>query len=490
MTKIELALTDFQFFTEHYLGLKLWECQKSWQNKVQTVMDGEYVGLQCLGPADHGKTSRVVIPLILWIWARDRKNRIILCGNTDDYSEQIGRAVMNRIDRQQKLGEDFGLKRGIKWAANEMHIERPNWEDKDPSLLCVGAGAEIQSQRADFIITDDICTRRNSRTEQQRQSLNSYFETDLGSRLDSTSGLGKGKTFIFGHRVEPSDLYGTNLGREDWVYVEDRAIVDDSQEKILCPEGHTYKKLNDKRMRDPIGFELLYQQRAAGTGKFVTRSAMESVRRADLKFANYMTPELRGQFKFTWLTLDPAFTVQRWSSYAVFMLWGMKLDGTRTLLWALRDKVVPETLHKIMEMKFRLYNPDHFCIEDNQAQTLLLSHMRRKFPEQASKFKSITTTSSNGSLEDDLCKIFEMYNHDKPIIEIPYSGPTEQAFAHAMLEEYIAYPDGKTRDILMSQYIGEKGLGLIKDEKRTGYKTPYGIMGNVARTYRRRFKLL
>ena len=422
--------------------------------------------------------------------ARDRRNRIILCGNTDDYAQQIGRAVISRIERQKALEQDFGLRQGVKWAVNEMHIERPNWEDKDPSLLCLGAGAEIQSQRADFIITDDLATRRNSRTEQQRKSISSYFFTDLASRLDKTNRVfGKGKTFVFGHRVDSNDLYVDNLGRKKWSYIEDRAIIDDTEAKILCPEGQTYDDLREMRSRDPLGFELMYQQRTASMGKFITRTAMESCRVPTLRYLQSMSPDNRSQFRFTWMSLDPAFTVTRHSSHAVFNLWGITLEGKRRLLWAFRDKLTADSLLQIMEMKFRLFMPDHFFIESNQGQVLLLPHMKRKFPDHGSRFKPVYTTNSNGSLEEEMTKLFDLYSQDKPNVEIPYAGPTEQAYAHTMLEEYCGYPDHPRRDTLMSEYIGLKGLGLLKDEMRSGTVHPYGLVGSVARKFTRRFSL-
>ena len=420
--------------------------------------------------------------------ARDRKNRIILGGNTDDYAEQIGRAIISRIERQKNLEKDYGLRQGVKWAVNEMHIERPNWEDKDPSLLCLGAGSEIQSQRADFIITDDIATRRNSRTEAQRKSISSYFFTDLASRLDKTNRIfGKGKTFVFGHRVDSNDLYIENLGRKKWSYVEDRAIIDDTEARILCPEGQTYDDLCEMRSRDPFGFELMYQQRSAAMGKFVTRTAMESCRVPNLRFLQSMTPDNRSQYRFTWLSLDPAFTVTKHSSYAVFNLWGLTHEGKRRLLWAFRDRLTSESLLQIMEMKFRLFMPDHFFIESNQGQVLLLPFMRKRFPDHSSKFKGVYTTNNNGNLDNEIAKLFDLYSTEKPIVEIPYAGPTEQAYAHTMLEEYCGYPDHPRRDTLMSEYVGLKGLGMLKDEMRRGYVPSRGIMGEVARKFKQRF---
>lgn len=484
----ELALVDFQFFCERFLGIKHYACQKVWADDFQTVVDSEnFTGLQCLAPADHGKTSTVVAPGILWLLARDRNSRIGLGGSIDDYSQQIARVCMNHIERNPELEKEFGLAKGDKWAVNEFTVARDNWRERSPSVLAFGVGAEIQSQRFDWIFGDDLATRRNSRTEGQRAALRSYIMTDLNSRLDQKPGMGK--EFFWGHRVEPNDLYSENMDRTGWLYRTDKAIIDDIEKKVLCPEKWTYEKLSEKRARDPIGFELLYQQQAVATGRFITRTSMERVRVPTLRFLTSMSGENRAQFKFTWLSLDPAFTTTRWSSYAVLQMWGMTHDGKIRLIWGWREKVTPETLLPMMEMKFRLYMPDHFFIEDNAAQTMLINHMRRKFPEHTTKFKGVTTINKDGQLENEMIHLFELFNQEVPVIQIPYAGPTEQAYAHAMTEEFVAYPNGKTRDMLMSMYIGLKGLGKLANEERRGSVLPRGVMGAVADGARARFRL-
>ena len=176
MSKVaELALTDFRYFIGHYIDKKLWRCQENWADKFQTVVDSDhYKALQCLAPADHGKTSCIVVPGIIWLLARDLNTRIGMIGNTDPYAQQIVRLVIAQIERNRKLERDFGLRRGPQWSVSEgIIIERPNWDDKSASLLGVGVGADLQSQRFDYIFTDDMATRKNSRSEGQRDALRS-----------------------------------------------------------------------------------------------------------------------------------------------------------------------------------------------------------------------------------------------------------------------------------------------------------------------------
>lgn len=496
MSKIaEVALSDFAYFVGHYFDKTLWRCQLNWADKFQLVVDSDqWKGYQCLAPADHGKTSTIVTPGAIWLLARDLDTRIGIIGNTDPYAQQIVRSIMAQIDQNPKLERDFGLRRGNQWSVSEgITVERPKFDLKSPSVLGVGVGADLQSQRFDYVFTDDMATRKNSTTEAKRDWLRSYFYTDVMSRLDKTATV-KNKVFVFGHRVEPADVYEAMEGNKNWIYTCDKAIIEEPTDSnpegiILAPEGHTFEELSEQRKNDPVGFALVYQQQAVATGRFITRIAIEKCRRPELKFyTNSLPPEVRSQFKFTWISLDPAFTQNRWSSYMVMMMWGMKHDGkTRQLLWAIREKVNPETLHALMEMKFRLFRPDHFLIESNQAQLLLQTHMQKTFPNDHSKFKKVPTVNPDGKLDDELNLMFDLYQSEPPLVEIPYHGAAEQAFAHSLASELMGYPDYRYRDCMMAQYVGEKGLGLIKQETRTGY-LGRGIVGSVSSRVRRGFK--
>jgi hypothetical protein len=493
MDPAELALVDFQYFIGHYFDYRLWTWQKKLADDTQAAVESDlYFNHQFLGPADSGKSSRVVIPLVTWLLARDRNHRLILGGNKDSYIQQISHAAMRRIELSKKLQTDFGLRPSKPWSVEQWTIERPDVHERAPSVLAVGVGAEIQSQRADFVLGDDLLTRRNSRTESQRAVLNSYLETDLASRLDKTKRpIGKGKNLYYGHRVDANDGYkmreGWTSGPDAWVTRKYPAILDDAKKIILCPEATTYDTLASHRSRDLLGFQLMYQQESAQMGTFITQTSMERCRDKSLSFVQtykQISVGTGGEFKYTWLSLDPAFSQNRWSSHAVWMWWGMRADGRRQLLWGLRDKVSPESLLNICEMQFRMKMPDHFLIETNQAQVLLLPYLRKKFPDHTSKFKGVITHDNDDDLQNAIMRIFDLYAADQPQKILPFSGPTEQSFALTMTDEYCSYPEGK-RDTLMADYVGEKGLGLIKEETRTGHRTSRGIMGAVSDRYQK-----
>ena len=220
-------------------------------------------------------------------------------------------------------------------------------------------------------------------------------------------------------------------------------------------------------------------------GTFITQTSMERCRDLGLRFVQshkQITVGDAGEFKFTWMSLDPAFSNKRWSSHAVWEWWGMRQDGRRQLLWGLRDKVTPESLINITEVQFRLKFPTYFKSEANQAQILLRPLLHRSFPDHTNRFSWLSTHDNDNELQADIMRLFDLYAGETPQKILPFGGTTEQAYVLAKTSEFTSYPDGK-RDTIMCDYIGEKGLGHLKEEKRTGHRTARGIMGAVSDKY-------
>jgi hypothetical protein len=513
MTPEEFALCDLEFWCEYPTGIKLWECQRRWIHAIQWGLeDSSKQGVLILGPAACGKTSKVLIPAMRWCMARDRGARHILAGNKDDFAYQVGAAVMRPIEKNPALYRDkFGLAKGDIWSKDQYYLQRENDDDKDPSLLVVGVGSEVQSQRADILWGDDLVTRRNSASLASREKISSWFWSDFFSRLDPSreDRVVNNKIILSGHRGADGDLYAGIEDRENWVVIKDRAIVDEATKTILAPEsGKTYEDLCRMRDDDPVGFELLMQQRTVAQGIFVTRSHFERLKCPALKFHLNLEAETRKQFDLITMSLDPAFSVSKWARPAVLIVWGLKKVRSdlavtspdnlpksywrRTILYGLRDKMSPEQLMRVLEGKIRIYRPDRFFYEANQGQALLGPFVKRSFPELEAKTQGIFTVNpkargeDRGRLDEEMAGIFESMTADAApdAWQMPIGCAASQAFTNNLEEEIVNYPNWKYRDALMSTYINEKGAGLIMPDKVT-CRMGVGVVGGVSQQVRR-----
>jgi len=481
--RITRALSDFQYWCAWPMGIELWKCHKRWADEIQAVLEStDKDGILILAPPASGKTSSLCIPLLLWTLARNQNHRSIICSGKDEYAEQIGRAAARRIVRQEELQRQFNLWPGDKWSDKEYVIQRPNWKLKDASILPIGAGSEVLSQRSDLNLCDDIATKRNSHTPAQRESLKQFFWTDYNSRLDE-----HGKTVMFGHRVAADDLYQDIMDQEDFVVLTEKSIISDERKEILVPEKTTYEKLCKKRERDPVGFAMFEMQHPIEFGIYCTRAQMEALKDRSRPFYNNLTDEVRANYETISFSCDPAFSTNKHSKYTVIQLWGHTPGQRRDLLYGFRGFTGPEQLLEILQAKIRIYRPNKVFIEGNAAQVLLIVPLRREFPHIATDINPVFTTNPKGQLDVDLGKLLELPAKGNSIITLPYGDAPAQAFVDNMIEEVLAAGTSRYTDTLMAWYINEKGMGNLKDNERRCHFPPGGVVGAVARIGRGRF---
>ena len=501
----ELALTDLAFFASEYpLNLRLWEVQKFICDAIQQLLEtpaegqpGHKLGLIVMGPPDIGKTSRVSVPLIPWLLARNKSFRVIVASAKDNYAQQITGSAARRIESNHALQEDFGVRPAwnSKWADDEYHVQRPNQEDKDASILAVGAQSEIISQRGDLLLCDDLCTKRNSVSEAQRQALKTWFDTDFDSRLDRPHG----KIVVLGHSVHKADLYGELLKREDWMKLELKAIVSDLERAVLVPEKQNYEALCRKRANDFAGFNMFHQQQPMEDGIYVSLRACEGVR--DLARPLYRTipDHVRVGYQKIVLAIDPAFSENRWSKKTAITVWGYKLmtsmpiEGQpqrdpwvkRDLLDAFYEKTSPEGLEAVCIAKILAHKPDIIALESNMAQVLLVPMLKRGAPAFADRLRYEATTGKKGDVALELAGLFELVNKGIDHVSVPYADVEGRAASDSFFTELREFQGvdsrGGYKDFIMSWYIAEKAAGQLKGEEFSGFVHPTGVVGAVSR---------
>ena len=101
--------------------------------------------------------------------------------NTATQAEQFLRQIVGIIESHDMFRKVFGsLKpdQPDKWTDSIIIVNRKTFE-KDPTVVAVGTGGPILSKRADLIICDDILNKDNTRTPEQRQKVEEWFNDVL-----------------------------------------------------------------------------------------------------------------------------------------------------------------------------------------------------------------------------------------------------------------------------------------------------------------------
>lgn len=467
---VALGRADLPSFSRWPLGYtgeySLWNCQKDWQNQAQESYKAKLANpidnpfLCLLAPSEHGKTYGLDIPFILWALARNRNLRIGVVSSKDDLAANIGHGI-DRIfkTRGDKLKE-FGLVPATPWNAYTKFVERDDDKLIHPSIMFLGPDTEVQGVRFDIIFLSDFATFKNQRTPEARRKLMDWVLHSLFPRLEPW-----GHVIAEGHHVDPDDIYSEFEEAEDeWKVIKYRAIIDEPSEStggkanLLAPEQWTYKQLNRIRQRDSRVFQLIYQNVPVARTGMVSREALERGLDRGRSLQLYCTPEIRASYDKIALSIDPAFTVKRYSSYSVCLAWGITKSGHRDLLGGWRDRMLAPQLRSKIVSTIHAWDPDVVYLEANAAQIFFLQEVRAQLGTKADRVKPVYSLSNNPEESVEHLMGTFVSKVESGMVTFPYMGQDAQSLVEQLFIEITNYPTGKTSDVAMACNILENGL--------------------------------
>lgn len=477
---VRLSRASLPAFSRWPLGLRdeyePWECQKDWMRRAQEAylakLDPKTAGdarhLCLLAPSEHGKTTAMAVPFILWLLSRNRNLRILVAGSKEDLAANVGYGIDRHFANRSEALELFGLKAGWPWNNTEKFVQRDNDNIIHPSMLFVGPEVEMQGKRADVIVLTDLATFKNCRTAESRAKLLDFIDHTLMPRLEPW-----GFILAEGHHVNHEDLYTEFECREDeWRVLRYKAILEEPSEdnhgkaKILAPEQWTYKQLSRIRARRPAVFQLIYQNVPVETKGLVNREVLEKGLDRSRPLLHTMPQELRGAYKQIAMGVDPAFSISRWSAFSACLLWGVAENGHRDLLGGWRLRLLPHLLRSKIAATIKLWRPDVCFIEANAAQVFLVADVRALLGDLGRVVRPVYTGGNNpeDTVEQavsDCVTTIETGN-----ATFPYLGADAQELTEQLFTEILNFPSGRFTDVMMAWQIMERGLKKTGAEER------------------------
>lgn len=475
---IQLGRMDLNAYTRWPLGMRedyeLWNCQKEWQVHVQNSYLGRLEDpvngkhLCILAPSEHGKTTSIAIPFVLWALSRDRNLRILIAGSKDDLAANVGFGIDRHFANKGHLMADFGLKAAWPWNANEKFVERDNDNLIHPSILCVGPESEIQGKRADILIITDIATFKNSRTIESRQKLLDWIDHTLMPRLEPW-----GFALVEGHHVHHEDLY-TELEQreEEWKVIKYKAILEEPSEtndgkaRILAPEQWTYSQLQKIRARRPAIFQLIYQNIPVETRGLVNRDILERGLDRSRPLLYSITDEIRMAYDRIVIGVDPAFSIKRYAAYSCCLIFGITKDQSWDLLGGWRSRMLPHQLRSKIVQTILAWRPHDAFVEANASQILLVQDVRGMLGSYAGVVHPVYTLGSNpeDTVEEAVSSCVNLIETGHATF--PYHGPEAQELTEQLFTEIVNFPSGRFTDTMMAFQIALRGLRKIDQQGR------------------------
>lgn len=514
-----IALEDFAFFRKRYFGRDStpWQVDAAYEilRSIESD-DREYVVMN--EPPGSGKSTLFTHDIPVWLITRNRAIRIQI----GSAGEKVAQGYVGRIKRtlerkvpQRASGEeldrgiaadavatleaDFGpfkpQGRADKWQAGTIVVQQLDGTsivDKESTVTAWGKDSTFLGERYNFIIWDDLVTRKNMKTLTSRDDTREWWDSDAETRLEP-----RGTLVLQGQRITTEDLYrycldkknidGTHRYKHVVYPSHDETKCTGEHDNIVKPWPHSclldpwrlpWKELEAKKHNNPRNFEVLYQQRDGDVpGGLAEMEWIEGGIDSDGYYAPGCLDKdrtvleapahLRGDVEhWSFVSVDPSPT--EW--------WGV--------IWWLYDPVT-KNMH-IIDIHRRRMNPEQFITWDfraNEFQGLLVGMMQDSrnlgipitdmvFEQNAAQrwflstphvqeYQRVTglrihphTTSVNkNDPKYGLESIGDLFRQGR--IRIPWKAAPTIRRVQILVEEVTRFPDFDTTDCAMSTWFAK-----------------------------------
>ena len=511
------ALEDFAFFRLRYFG----RLSTPWQERAAYEIlrhlqtdDREYVVMN--EPPGSGKSTLFTHDIPCWLIARDRTIRIQIGSRTERQARMyVGRmkrslerdaplradadslARGSAFDAVSCLQDDFGAfkpeGRSEMWRAESLVVRQLDGialDDKEATVSAWGQDSGFLGGRFDLVLWDDLVDRKNVKTEESRETIREWWDTEAETRLEPG-----GLLILQGQRIALNDLYRYCLDKKT---VEETPkyshIVYKAHDESLCTEDHSnpkpwpegclldpyripWKMLQTIQHNNPRTYAVMYQQEDGDTvGGLVDPAWIFGGTDTDGYHAPGCLDKERsvGEIPahlldgngWSFVTVDPSPT-EFWG----VIWWVYDPDSNnRYAIDIVKRRMNPEQflsidfdtlewsglLVDLHEQANDLGCPiSHVIFEINAAQRWFLSqpHAQRWMQITGQVFVPHTTSVNKADPKFGLESIGDLFRQG--FIRIPWVNPASRLKSNNLIEEATRYPDGDTTDLIMSTWFGK-----------------------------------
>ena len=377
------SLEDFQnfrdryFLTEQGIPFETAEFHHNWIKSInKALLNG---GQQMiLSPPRHGKTE-LLIHFVIWLICRNPNIRIMWVGGNEDIAMNSVMSVMDTLDQNEKLKEDFcgpggsfkpATRAGKMWSRNGFTVSTRTVSGiKSPTMIGIGRGGKILSRDCDLIIADDIEDHSSTMQPASRENTKKWWTTTLGSRKEEHTAM-----VLIGSRQHPEDLYSAILENDAWEHIVEEAhdsmctIAEFEEEEhydcMLWKDKRSFKWLMNRK-KDAMttgglkNFEMVYLNKAFNDSLrlFNPEQIQECY---DPNMALGYIP----QGSYLVAGLDPAAT-----GYQAGFLWAVETHNGEIKLTMVdlenHQGGGLEEARNLIKMWYEKYNCYHWVIEEN-----------------------------------------------------------------------------------------------------------------------------
>jgi len=509
------ALEDFAVFRLRYFGRLSTEWQKRAALDVLRAVqspDREYIVINC--PPGSGKSTLFTHDITCWLIARDRTIRIMIGSRTERQARMYVGRIKKSLERDAPmradadslsagvafdavacLQDDYGSfkpeGRGDLWRAEGLvvrQLDGTSLDDKEPTASAWGMDSGFLGGRFDLVLWDDLVDRKNTKTQEGKESLREWYVTEAETRLEP------GGAFILqGQRIAHDDLYRTALDMKD---LEERPkyrhVVYKAHDEERCQQVHgpeakpwpdgclldpyrlPWKQLETIAHNTPRTYSVMYQQE---DGDIVGGLVEQEWITGGVDSQGYNAPGCLDRERdineapphlidngWSFVTVDPSPT-EWWG-----VIWWLydPATGNRYAIDLIRRKMNPEQFLSLdldtfdfsglmVDMRAQsiaLGIPiTHVIVEVNAAQRWLLQqpHIQRWQQATGITFLPHTTGINKNDPKYGVESTGDYFRQGR--IRLPYLSANARLKVSNLVTEALRYPDSDTTDMVMSVWF-------------------------------------
>ncbi len=184
---------------------------------LRLICDMEIKKLLIIGTPESAKTTWMLAYAACVIGFHPEWPGII-AAVSGPVAEKRSQALRNLIESAE-FAETFPTVRpaeGMPWKTHEWSVAeegRPHAGRLHPTVSAYGTGGSITGSRARWLIADDILDYDNTRTQHQRNLVDTWLHTSLLSRVTADTG----RVRMIGNAWHHDDAHARLRRSEDWV---------------------------------------------------------------------------------------------------------------------------------------------------------------------------------------------------------------------------------------------------------------------------------
>jgi hypothetical protein len=425
---------------------------------MEPVLDPAVKRLLVNCPPFHSKSTCVTVWSTVYELCRDpnSKTAIVSAGNklAEQFLYQISMYLTDERVYEGGAGnliQDWGPFQGDgKWRSNQLYIAGRTGASGQPSVASFGQGGKIYGIRPTRIILDDVADLQNQNTGEQVEKMFTWINQEPATRVGKN-----GKMILVGTRVANGDVYSLLEKLPGYHVVRFPCILDEDQGLTLWPDHFGMEAA--KNQRDSMSHEqwqLVYQNvDTPGIGASFTPEMLELCHDPERTL---------GHFDPSWrmvLGVDPAGAGEQ-SGYTAMVILGIDNDGRRYLvdLVNVRQMKAPQIMQQIFDFAEQ-YPLREVRVETNGLQGQIFQHnveLQAKLTNRGIRLSPHITGKNKWDPQFGVEAMAPMFYNQ--MISIPWMQISDRGRLRTLEEQLMAFPMGKTTDLVMAMWFAELGV--------------------------------